>query len=363
MTSKELFLAAIEHREPDRVPMKIPLLYEWQQTEESYREYREYLASHGDRCPAWYPPKTRWFLDPGMIQEEVIEEADGGQRHVVHTPQGRMEAYSPAEGSGKRPKRFMSSAEDAKKFLSLPEQIARPDLSSFFEKQAVFGDEEFIWIRLPDPICVVAGNFDEEPFALLSVTDEPLIVEMLDRVCARMMEFLEYLLSHGVKGIYNFSGPEFAIPPLLSPQHFDKFVVKYNSRLYDIIHRHGSWIETHCHGKTDAFLEAFADMGSDLLNPLEPPPFGDVILSEAKRRVGDRLCLVGNVQLDDVVRGTPDHVRRLTEEAIRQAAPGGGFVFSLCAALYQPQLSQHCTDNLKLILDIVNDLGRYPIRS
>lgn len=361
MNSRERFLAAVGHREPDRVPVKIQLLYDWQQTDESYREFRDYHAQYGDTFDAWYPPQGRWFLDPIAAREEMIVEADGRQCHVLQTPRGELVSCRSPRGPGGRPKRFMSSAEDARKFLSIQEVSLEPDVSGFHEKGEAVGDEGMIWIRLPDPIGVVAGNFDEEPFALLAATDEALIMEMLGRVADREYRYIERLLSQGVRGVYNFSGPEFAIPPLMSPRLFERFVVGFNRRLYDLIHRHGSWVETHCHGKTSGFLEAFAEMGSDLVNPLEPPPIGDVVLSDAKRRVGDRLCLVGNMQLDEIERGSPERVRHLTAEAIKQAGAGGGFIFSLCAALYRRNLPDQCTENLKVILDTIHTVGRYPI--
>jgi len=48
-------------------------------------------------------------------------------------------------------------------------------------------------------------------------------------------------------------------------------------------------------------LEEFADTGADALNPLEAPPMGDIYdLGDAKRRMGDRVCVFGNVSYKEL---------------------------------------------------------------
>lgn len=68
-------------------------------------------------------------------------------------------------------------------------------------------------------------------------------------------------------------------------------------------------------------------MGVDAVEPLEPPPYGDNILAEAKKLVGKRMLLSGNVvsqafHLDSFKIGD---VRDLVKRAIEDGAPGGGF--------------------------------------
>jgi uroporphyrinogen decarboxylase len=54
---------------------------------------------------------------------------------------------------------------------------------------------------------------------------------------------------------------------------------------------------------------------------------GDLDLAEAKRTVGDRICLKGHVDLLYVVKmGTPELVDRTVREAMEIAKPGGGFI-------------------------------------
>ena len=55
--------------------------------------------------------------------------------------------------------------------------------------------------------------------------------------------------------------------------------------------------------------------------------FEDVILpvEEAKRRWGDRIAILGGVDVDLMTRGTPDQVRTRTREVLTACMPGGGY--------------------------------------
>jgi uroporphyrinogen-III decarboxylase len=115
----------------------------------------------------------------------------------------------------------------------------------------------------------------------------------------------------------------------------------------------------HSHGKVGKFLESFAGMGMDGLNVLEPPPIGDTLLSDAKARIGHRVCLIGNIQYDDLARGTQVSVERLVAEAIEQAAPGGGFILSPSATPYERPLPEQASRNLIHYLKMGRKHGGY----
>ena len=74
---------------------------------------------------------------------------------------------------------------------------------------------------------------------------------------------------------------------------------------------------------------------------------GDVQLAEVKRRVGDRMCLIGNVQIGDVIGGERDEVDVRVREAVRDGAPGGGFILSITASPYEEKLSEQTLENYR----------------
>ena len=76
-------------------------------------------------------------------------------------------------------------------------------------------------------------------------------------------------------------------------------VVEVDKPTIAAIHDHGGLVWVHCHGGMNPVLELFMEMGVDCLNPIEPPPMGDILLSEAKERVKGRMCLEGNIEVGD----------------------------------------------------------------
>ena len=121
-----------------------------------------------------------------------------------------------------------------------------------------------------------------------------------------------------------------ATASLLGPAFYRENVLPYHQRMNQAIVEAGGVPVLHICGRTNALLEAVADAGTVALETLTPPPLGDTELSEAKRRIGGRVCLKGN--LDPVhlvgVLG-PAEVAEATRRCLEISAPGGGFILSV----------------------------------
>jgi uroporphyrinogen-III decarboxylase len=64
----------------------------------------------------------------------------------------------------------------------------------------------------------------------------------------------------------------------------------------------------------------------DGLHPLEP---GSMDLDCLKASYGDKLCLIGNIDIDKTLtHGTVQDVEREVRERIHQLGPGGGYIIS-----------------------------------
>ena len=72
---------------------------------------------------------------------------------------------------------------------------------------------------------------------------------------------------------------------------------------------------------------------------------------EVKRRIGDRVCLEGNIQIGDLFGGTEQEVRDATKAAMEEGAPGGGFVLCPTASPYTPRLQPHVVRNYVAMIE------------
>ena len=114
--------------------------------------------------------------------------------------------------------------------------------------------------------------------------------------------------------------------PMLSPRMLDDFFGEAYRRITSAAHRHGARIYIHCCGNSYELLDKFIEWGFDGAHAFEPTAGND--LAAAREKVGDRLCIIGNIDITHVlVNGSRDEVEAAVEKAVRDSA-GGGFILA-----------------------------------
>jgi len=116
------------------------------------------------------------------------------------------------------------------------------------------------------------------------------------------------------------------IPPLMSPAGFRRYSIEVDKPLIDLIHNAGGQVWVHCHGRMRAVIEGFVEMGVDVLNPIEPPPMGDVTVAEAFEIVGRRMGLEGGIETHDLMTATPEQLQAKIHQDLREGA-GKRFIY------------------------------------
>ena len=117
---------------------------------------------------------------------------------------------------------------------------------------------------------------------------------------------------------------------VISPDIFNEFVAPYDAELIEAAHRAGQRVVYHTCGGMMPILEDIAAMKPDAMETFTPPAMGgDVNLKEAKRRIGDKVCMIGGLDQFHFFKGcsaqeTRDEVRRCFGEA----GDGGGFILA-----------------------------------
>ena len=117
---------------------------------------------------------------------------------------------------------------------------------------------------------------------------------------------------------------------VISPAMFDEFVAPFDAPLIDLMHENGLKCSYHTCGKMMPILEQIADMGTDAMETFTPRDMGaDVDLSEAKRRIGSRVCMIGGFDQAHCFMGcTEEETRAAVQKCFREAGEGGGFILS-----------------------------------
>jgi uroporphyrinogen-III decarboxylase len=103
---------------------------------------------------------------------------------------------------------------------------------------------------------------------------------------------------------------------MMPPDFYEDLVYKYDSQLMELVHKHDCRVHVHCHGKISEVFERIIDMGADMLDPVEPPPDGDIGIEDAKRRANSRMTLIGNIEFRDMEFSTPEDIDKKVRDAI-----------------------------------------------
>ncbi|HIE19332.1 TPA: hypothetical protein EYP75_06360, partial [Candidatus Bathyarchaeota archaeon] len=359
LTSRERLLRALKGEEIDRVPVS---LYEfdgfydsWIYLHKEYVEILEYAKGKTDKMYFWAPQLVEPVIFYGVIDEEFIsrERWRTGRsvytKVTIETPKGPVDEISRQDNNVHTSwtiKHFCENVEDAQKILSIPYKPWRPNVDSFFEIDEKLGDDGIILGDIPDALCLTVGLFGLSRFLKLYMRSRETVFDLMDFFHKRICNYLEHLLRNGAVTLYRIYGPEYAAPPFLSPREFDKLVTFYDSDLVDLLHRYGGYARLHSHGKVKRVLPYIKQMQIDAIDPLEPPPDGDVELREARKILGSEVVLIGNIEERLLEIGSKREIEEHVRKAIKEGSSSGGFILSPTAMPVTTPLKKKIKQNI-----------------
>ncbi|MCP4164593.1 MAG: hypothetical protein GY759_01720 [Chloroflexi bacterium] len=252
---------------------------------------------------------------------------------------------------------LLKDTDDLRAFLDLPvpELGHEPDPGPVLETEAILGDTGIVMIDTPDPLCLAASLFDMGEYTIIAWSEPKLFHRLLERFAADLHRKTE-LISEMLPGhLWRIYGPEYASVPYLPPALFREYVVRYDQPMVDAIQRHQGFARIHCHGKLKAILDDIVSMRPDGLDPIEPPPQGDVTLQYVRQNYGGDVVLFGNLEVSDIeqlpTEQFADKVKIALEEGT--AGEGRGFVLMPSACPYGRKLPALTMRNYEKIIDVV----------
>lgn len=252
---------------------------------------------------------------------------------------------------------LLKDVDDLKAWLSLPSSnpYGDPDLSPALEIEEKLGDSGIVMIGVPDPLSWVAYQFDMSDYLIIAMTEPELFHAALEKTAAWMLPRVE-LVAKALPGrLWRIHGPEYASPPYLPPRLFEEYVVRYDTPMVRAIQKYGGYARIHSHGKLKDLLDHIHAMGCDGLDPIEPPPQGDVTLAYVRERYGKELTLFGNLEISDIETLPTEQFAAKVETAIREgtAGEGRGFVLMPSDKPYGRKLAGLTLQNYEKLIEIV----------
>ncbi len=164
------------------------------------------------------------------------------------------------------------------------------------------------------------------PFVTLLRRDPAFVREVVGYFTALIVASVDACCAAGARVITIGEDLAYKSGPMLSPDMLEKFYGESYRQITATAHRHGAKIAIHCCGNTEDLIERFVEWGFDGAHAFEPSAGND--LARARRKVGDRLCIIGNIDITEtLVSGTREEVEAEVAAAIRDSR-GGGFILT-----------------------------------
>jgi uroporphyrinogen decarboxylase len=378
-TSRERVVAALEHREPDRVPVDFnPLL-------DFYVELKGYLDLEIDESPR---PNSAMEVVPhpdvlGALGVDIIS-VKLGRATDARPPEPRGDLIMDAWGVGRREVRQPAGGRYLEAVYHPLADATLADLETYpwpaadarglgegaeREAKRLFEDTDLALvgrfggpiIELPIYLCgferwlVILASDPEFAGALLDkITD---IQIALDRV--GLQATARYLQ------MFKVSGEDLGMQtgPLYSPKTYQQVMLPRLRRRWraarELLDRLNPSVKIMLHscGGIRPFIPSFIEAGIQVLDPIQPGAAG-MDSAGLKLDFGHHLSFHGGVDIQHVLPfGTEGEVAREVQRCIRALASGGGYILAP-AHTVQADVPPA---NLVAMCRAAHEFGRYPI--
>ena len=354
--------AAYRREEADRVPMLTPIPWpphkdidshdfnDWR-GEERFRRIARLVQQYCDARPVrntigypgvFEPISYQRFLEaPADFVEKLPPEQVSEKRRryttLLHTPNGDLKyVYDRDDGvfTDWDVHLPIQCPEDVEKLLSVPYEFNPPDPTEyepFRKRRAEMDDDAVGGSGINCMVAMLVGVMEYEQVLEWIMTETDCIKRLADTWLERVSQKVEWLLSQGVGPFWHFNGIERACPPMMGPAQWDEYIRPYDGKIMRMIKKADpdAKIHVHCHARVGAFLDMFVELGVDSTDPAEPPPQGDVVLTEAKQKYDGCMLFFGNIEFLDMETGEPKEVEELVRRAIEE---GGRRNIVLCTS-------------------------------
>jgi len=182
-----------------------------------------------------------------------------------------------------------------------------------------------------------------------------LIQERFEQTTEFVLGVFKVYADCGAKIFFEGGDIAFKSGPLINPKYIDKYVLPCMKRVTDAVHEWGGKIIFHSDGDITSLLDFVLEAGFDGLHCLEPPY---VDLELVKKKVGDKLCLLGNIDTSHIlVKGTQKEVEDAVKYAIKNLGYGGGYLLSPSNS--HPDMTYQ---NIKWMIEATKKHGVYPLK-
>ncbi len=360
MTSKERFLKALERNKPDRLPVTthhvMPYFLKTYMNDVSCQDFFDRFGLDPIHWVIAHKPDTarKEFLDPVQKGLDFLEApricSDNWKIRTTRLPDREYQAIRYEFITTDKSLSMVLKSDEYTTWVTERLIKEKSDIDIFAEYAAVpicdveevnteadsFGERGLIRGSIPGFDVYGQPGCWQDAAVLYGI--EKLILETFDDP-EWVHIFLKILLERKKHFVQSLEGANFdliehgggdASSTVISPKIFEQFVAPYDAELIEAAHQVGQRVVYHTCGGMMPILEMIADMNPDAMETFTPPAMGgDVELNKAKKRIGQRVCMIGGFDQFHYLKDcSSEETRRAVRRCFDEAGEGGGFILA-----------------------------------
>ena len=126
----------------------------------------------------------------------------------------------------------------------------------------------------------------------------------------------------------------FNVNPFFTPDQFEEFVFPYLKEVITAYHEMGYFVIKHSDGNIAPILDQIVAAGPDALHSIDPQ--GGMNLADVRRKYGDRVATIGNVNCGLLQTGTQEEADADVRRSLHEGMDDGkyGYIFSTSNCVY-----------------------------
>jgi len=358
MTSKQRMIAAIERKVPDRLPVTTHHIMQYfldkYMNSISFNEFFDYFGLDPIIWTVPHKPDDSQanFYDPDRDEVGFLESRRISSAHwrikAEQIPDPQYHTYRYNFITPKKTLSMVTQSNEHTTWVSdhlvkdksdidiIAEFVTAPlcDVEAVNKTADQFGEQGLIRGHICcfdiygqpgcwQDACCLCGT---EKMIMAAYDDPQWVHTFLKILQKRKITFIKSL-SGAKYDILELGGGD-ASTTVISPKLFNEFVAPYDSELIRLAHQAGQRIVYHTCGGMMPILEDIAAMQPDAMETFTPAAMGaDVDLAEAKKRIGDKVCMIGGFDQFHFFKGcTPKQTRAEVRRCFEAAGENGGYI-------------------------------------
>jgi len=346
MNSRERVLAAARREKVDRVPVAPWGVGKLSVESPAWKELLEKtdpIIGAGGCNP---------FL--GKLAKARTETEGDVTTTVIETPKGDLVRRRQKTDITSATIEFpLKGPDDVEKLLSIPYEPPDINADAFHQRREEIGDQGLVTAGFGgNPVCIPASWFSPEEFCIQWIENPDLLVRLVSVAAERQRYAAEDLCKAGVDAFRMVGGEYVSVQ--LGPNAVKPLLKDFDTEIIEIIHRHGGLVFYHNHGPLMRYLADYADMGFDVLDPLEAVPWGDADLAKAKEIIGGRFTILGNLDDMEVLgKYSEEEVKDIARTNLEAYGIEGHIIGGTTSGTY----TEHAARNFIALVDVAEEFG------